>query len=97
MSEMIEMVNAQHDAAAAARAEQTQSTKRQIRSRATRKTIMKALNSLALTFGLWLAVSFDLVAFQLAIPCMAVSLAYATFWVGAWAQYHFGKGGFLNG
>lgn len=97
MSEIIEMVNAQHDAAAAERAEHSQTSKRKIHRRATKKTIVKAASALALTFGLWLAVTFDLVAFQLAIPVMAVALAYTTFWVGAWAQYHFGKGGFLDG
>lgn len=97
MSEMIDMVNAQHDAAAAERAEQTQTTKRKIHRRAAKKTISKALGTVALCLGLWLAMGFDLVAFELAIPVMAVALAWLTFWVGAWAQYHFGKGGFIDG
>lgn len=73
----------------AAEAERVNRETRRARRRReiTKRTLLKALGAAGLCLGLWLAMGFDLVAFELAIPVMAAALAWLTFWAGAWAQY----------
>jgi cation transport ATPase len=66
------------------------------RKRATRQVIIRGAVAVAFCLALWLAMGFGLVAQPLAFICMAIALAVQTFYVGAWVQFIYAKGGFLN-
>lgn len=68
-----------------------------LRRKATRRAVSRSVVTVLFCLGLWLAMGFDLMAAQLAIPLMAVALAWLTFWAGAWVQFMWPKGGLFCG
>lgn len=74
-----------------------QEAKRQkARNKATRSLVVKAALVLAICICLMLAMRFDLMSTLFGVPCMAAALAWLTFWLGAWVQFMWAKGGLLN-
>ena len=68
-----------------------------IRRRALRKLLTRAVFAVVLCAGLAAAQVFGLIAWQLAIPFEAAVMIWLAFWVGAWCQYRWPKGGFYYG
>ena len=63
--------------------------------KATRALLIRALVVAALVAG-WVALAFDLVSWQIAIPFEVIAAVWLSFWAGAWVQFRFCKGGLLE-
>ena len=66
------------------------------REKANRALLIRAVACTVIIIGLWVASVFDLMAVQLARPVVAAVFAYLAFWVGAWCQFTWCKGGLLE-
>ena len=77
------------------RAQQEQKRLR-AKKKATLTVVVKGAAAVALSFGLWIATKSGLVSSVLSLPLIAFALAWLTFHAGAWVQFCFAKGGFLN-
>ena len=64
--------------------------------KATRALLIRAWFVAALVAGCWLALIFDLVAWQIALPFEILAVVWLAFWAGAWVQFRFCKGGLLE-
>lgn len=64
--------------------------------KAKRALIVRAIACAVIIAGLWVASAFDLMAVQLARPLVAAVFAYLAFWLGAWCQFAWCKGGLLE-
>lgn len=66
------------------------------RKRATRAVILRGIVSLLTCVLLWILMGFELVAQPLALICMVLVLMVQVFHIGAWVQFIYAKGGYLN-
>lgn len=110
MSEIFEKVNA--NAAQAAEAdkirlqeaeqevERLQAERRRARQlkrrRANQTLLIRAIISALLIVGLMVAKGVGLIAAPLAIPCVSAVFGYIAFWLGAWVQFSWCRGGLLE-
>ena len=103
MSEIFEKVNENAARAAELKRQEYETSREQYKARKQekrRRANMQMLTRLLVTFVLVtlliLAESFGLVATALVTPIVATALCYVAFWIGAWAQYSWCKGGLLE-
>lgn len=66
------------------------------KEKANRSVFIRIIACTVIIIGLWVASVFDLMAVQLARPVIAAVFAYLAFWVGAWCQFTWCKGGLLE-
>lgn len=103
MSELLEIIDNNANEAKA-REEDLQAKRIADKKLAARLRWQKALRALLvrgiactiIIFGLWVASTFELIAVQLSRPLVSAVFAYMAFWLGAWCQFAWCKGGLLE-
>lgn len=101
--ELQEMVNekaTERQAAADAIAKQANANQVTRTAATRRKATKRVAGRLLICAVIWLtmlvAVLFNLIHLALAVTIAAGSMVWASYWLGAWVQYMYCKGGLLN-
>lgn len=90
--------NEERRAKLVADAEKAQQAARESKAcrRATRRLILRSLAAIALIVGLRFAAEAGLIASALSLPAMLLAGVWLAFWVGAYVQLMYCKGGLLE-
>ena len=65
-------------------------------TKAKKAIILRAAVCILIALGLWVATSWELIDVRLSRALVAAVACYLTFWLGAWFQFRFCKGGLLE-
>ena len=83
-------------AAQAAREEEHRRTAMAKRRKATKSITTRLIFTLAVVVGLWFSGKFGLIAEQLIVWMYGAIACWFTYWFGAWMQFMWCKGGFME-
>lgn len=73
-----------------------ETAKKQSRKKATRVLLLRAIIASSVAAACLLFAIFDLMAWALAVPLIAIAGVWLSVWFGAWLQFRFAEGGLLD-